>query len=190
MASLERSNNSGDNLPASGSGDNVAVASTANNNNVPVPTGYVERRTLYKIHRILLESLNPKDHEHAKWLKSQYLEGYKGGEQLELVRDIEGYKKIDDAFRRVRTLTNKARDKWPFMTEDFKRLPAKRFRSLYPVAPSPALPKGWNSKSHLVRHNTLFSPPLHLLILLTDTRFLSQVVLLSFPTQASTLSAW
>ncbi|KAF1961206.1 hypothetical protein CC80DRAFT_589618 [Byssothecium circinans] len=130
----------------------VAAAPATNNQNIPVPEGYVELSILTKLCQVLEDSEDPDDHKHGRWIKWQYLGGYDGGEKLRVVRDIEGYQKIDNAYKRVRTLTGKAQHEWPFMTVAFQKLPATKFRSLYHLyAPqtsaAPSAPKSVDQKS-------------------------------------------
>lgn len=83
--------------------------------------GFVELGTLVDIHKCLSESGNKNDIDLATWVKSQYLQ-----EPLEdigrFIRDSEGFTKLDAAYRRVRHLTGKAQDTWPFYDRNWKKM--------------------------------------------------------------------
>ncbi|KAF1363829.1 hypothetical protein EJ07DRAFT_151916 [Lizonia empirigonia] len=83
--------------------------------------GFVELGTLLDIHKCLSESGNKNDIDLATWVKNQYLQ-----EPLEdigrFIRDSEDFTKLDAAYRRVRHLTGKAQDKWPFYDMNWKKI--------------------------------------------------------------------
>jgi hypothetical protein len=98
-------------------------------NNAPImmlPThvdGIIDLKTLTDIHRYLCQSELDDDQELGAWVKENYL--YEP--MLEPGRKIqttEGFSKLDRAYRRVRSLTNKAQDKWPFFDRAWKAMPS------------------------------------------------------------------
>ncbi|KAJ4362603.1 hypothetical protein N0V95_001408 [Ascochyta clinopodiicola] len=83
--------------------------------------GFVEVQTLVDIHKYLRESEKDDDMSLAAWIKEQYL--YEPiAEEGRQIRDVEGFVKLDAAYRRVRLLTGKAQDKWPFFYRNWKKM--------------------------------------------------------------------
>lgn len=81
--------------------------------------GFIDLQTLAGIHRFLSDSELQDDLALAAWIKQQYL--YEPiQEDGRPVRTTEGFAKLDCAYRRVRSLTNKAQDKWPFFDRKWK----------------------------------------------------------------------
>jgi hypothetical protein len=103
--------------------------------------GIVDLKTLGDIHRYLSESENGEDLTLASWVKSHYLYEPIDAEGRE-IRTTEGFSKLDRAYRRVRSLTNKAQDKWPFFDRAWKKMSANTVRKngRGEVAPGVSLP--------------------------------------------------
>lgn len=83
--------------------------------------GFVDVGTLVDIQKCLSESEKSDDIALARWVKEHYLQEplFEAGRQI---RDTEGFVKLDTAYRRVRQLTGKAQDKWPFFDRTWKKL--------------------------------------------------------------------
>ncbi|KAJ8114998.1 hypothetical protein OPT61_g3254 [Boeremia exigua] len=83
--------------------------------------GFVDVDILVDIHTSLIESEKSDDTSLAQWIKINYLQDplIETGRR---VRDAEGYANIDKAYRRVRQLTGKAKDKWPFFDINWKKM--------------------------------------------------------------------
>ncbi|XPS67839.1 hypothetical protein M3J07_000135 [Ascochyta lentis] len=83
--------------------------------------GFVDVQTLIDIQKYLSESGQSDDVTLADWVKEQYL--YEPViEEGRQIRDTEGFVKLDAAYRRVRLLTGKAQDKWPFFHRNWKKM--------------------------------------------------------------------
>lgn len=81
--------------------------------------GFIDLQTLEDIHRFLGDSELEDDLTLAAWIKQQYL--YEPiQEDGRPVKTTESFAKLDHAYRRVRSLTNKAQDKWPFFDRKWK----------------------------------------------------------------------
>lgn len=90
--------------------------------------GYIDLPTLKDIHRYLTESSSAEDQALAAWIKTHYL--YEPTtEPGREIRTTEGFSKLDQAYRRVRSLTNKAKDKWPFFDRNWKTMSNTRVRN-------------------------------------------------------------
>ncbi|KAF3002873.1 hypothetical protein E8E13_000310 [Curvularia kusanoi] len=90
--------------------------------------GYVDTEILLDIHKYLCESANSDDAELAAWVKHQYLqEPFR--EVGRPIHNAEGYAQLNRAYRRVRLLTGKAQDKWPFFHETWKKMSATTVRN-------------------------------------------------------------
>jgi hypothetical protein len=90
--------------------------------------GYIDIATLRDIHRYLCESGSLDDIKLAGWIQENYL--YKeANESSALIRTTEGFAQLDRAYRRVRSLTNKAQDKWPFFDRNFKQMSSTTVRN-------------------------------------------------------------
>ncbi|KAL5121493.1 hypothetical protein ACEQ8H_000565 [Pleosporales sp. CAS-2024a] len=88
----------------------------------PAPSvyGIIDLVTLQDIHHSLNESMLTDDMELAGWVKKHFLY-----EPLVPGREIhtnEGFAKLHQAFCRVRSLTNKAQDKWPFFNHTWREM--------------------------------------------------------------------
>lgn len=83
--------------------------------------GYIDLITLVSIYKCLCESEKSDDITLAVWIKQNYLQEPLI-ENLRLIRDSEGFAKLDKAYRRVRQLTGKAQDKWPFFDQNWKKM--------------------------------------------------------------------
>lgn len=96
-------------------------------NNAPVmmlPThvdGIIDLKTLEDIHHYLCQSELEDDQELGSWIKKHYLY-----EPISTpgrpIQTTDGFSKLDRAYRRVRALTNKAQDKWPFFDRNWKEM--------------------------------------------------------------------
>jgi hypothetical protein len=110
------------------------AAFTASENNPPfmiLPThvdGFIDLKTLADIHRFLNQSASEDDLTLAAWVKQNYLYEpiHVDGREI---RTTEGFSKLDRAYRRVRSLTNKAQDKWPFFDRTWKSMPSTTVRN-------------------------------------------------------------
>ncbi|KAF1831990.1 hypothetical protein BDW02DRAFT_632389 [Decorospora gaudefroyi] len=91
--------------------------------------GHVDVATLADIHGFLSESGLQEDNELGAWIKQNYLYGLKKDQQTATIRTPEGFAQLDRAYRRVRSLTNKAQDKWPFFDRNFKQMSTTTVRN-------------------------------------------------------------
>lgn len=91
--------------------------------------GFVDLGTLVDIHKYLSESERSDDVVLAAWVKAHYLREplIEEGRQI---RDTEGFVKLDTAYRRVRQLTGKAQDKWPFFDRKWKKMSSAVVKNL------------------------------------------------------------
>lgn len=91
--------------------------------------GFVDMNTLVDIQRYLGQSEKSDDSDLATWIKDQYLQE----PLLEIgrpIRDTEGFVKLDAAYRRVRQLTGKAQDEWPFFDKNWKKMTSTAVKSI------------------------------------------------------------
>lgn len=90
--------------------------------------GIIDLKTLEAIHQQLNESSDGDDQDLAIWIKEHYLYEpiTQPGRQI---RTSKGFAQLDRAFRRVRTLTGKAQDKWPFFDRNWKEMPSSMVRN-------------------------------------------------------------
>ncbi|KAH7392803.1 hypothetical protein BKA66DRAFT_312737 [Pyrenochaeta sp. MPI-SDFR-AT-0127] len=90
--------------------------------------GFIDLKTLADIHRYLGESESQEDIILAKWVQENYLNEPidQGGR---VIRTTEGFSQLDRAYRRVRSLTNKAQDKWPFFDRNWKTMSSTTVRN-------------------------------------------------------------
>jgi len=91
--------------------------------------GHVDLATLSDIHRFLRESELQDDIELATWVQENYLHGHSEDQSTAIIRTAQGFGQLDRAFRRVRSLTNKAQDKWPFFDRNFKQMSSTTVRN-------------------------------------------------------------
>lgn len=90
--------------------------------------GFVDLRTLSDIYRCLCESAAEDDIDLAAWVKEHYL--YEPiDHDGRSIRTSEAFSQLDRAYRRVRSLTNKAQDKWPFFDRYWKTMPTAIVRN-------------------------------------------------------------
>ncbi|KAG9200633.1 hypothetical protein G6514_006811 [Epicoccum nigrum] len=83
--------------------------------------GFVDTEILADINKYLSQSENSDDIALATWVKQNYL--YEPViEAGRPIRDSEGFSNLDKAYRRVRYLTGKAQDKWPFFDKAWKKM--------------------------------------------------------------------
>lgn len=83
--------------------------------------GYIDMEILDDIHMSLRQSEKGDDIALAAWIKQSYLQEPLN-EIGRPIRNAEGYANLDKAYRRVRQLTGKAKDKWPFFDRTWKKL--------------------------------------------------------------------
>ncbi|KAJ4398666.1 hypothetical protein N0V91_010021 [Didymella pomorum] len=86
--------------------------------------GFIDLEILIDIHKCLSESKFEDDRTLGAWVKANYLQGpiNPQKESARPIRNSEGFVNLDKAYRRARTLTGKAQDKWPFLNKDWKKL--------------------------------------------------------------------
>jgi hypothetical protein len=110
--------------------------------------GIIDLKTLADIQRFLSQSLLEDDLALAAWVKEHYLYEPITSEGRE-IRTTEGFSKLDRAYRRVRSLTNKAQDKWPFFDRYWKSMSSTTVRNNArgEAAPGVSLP-GMSSAAH------------------------------------------
>lgn len=110
--------------------------------------GFIDLPTLVDIHRFLNQSSLEDDQTLAAWVKTNYLyePATEAGREI---RTTEGFSKLDHAYRRVRSLTNKAQDKWPFFDRSWKQMSSTTVRNNArgESAPGVSLP-GMNGAAH------------------------------------------
>lgn len=113
--------------------------------------GFVDLTILADIQRCLRDSENLEDLELADWIKSHYLHEPTNASGRPITT-TEGFSQLDRAYRRVRSLTGKAQEKWPFFDRNWKEMAAATVRnnSRGEVAPGVRFP---NSGEH-TRHKT------------------------------------
>ena len=110
--------------------------------------GFIDLTTLADIHHFLSQSVLEEDQVLAAWVKDHYL--YEPtSEAGREIRTTEGFSKLDRAYRRVRSLTNKAQDKWPFFDRNWKLMSSTTVRNNArgEAAPGVSLP-GMNGAAH------------------------------------------
>jgi hypothetical protein len=110
--------------------------------------GIIDLKTLDDIHRFLNQSELEDDLALAAWVKEHYLHEPITSEGRE-IRTTEGFSKLDRAYRRVRLLTNKAQDKWPFFDRNWKSMSSTTVRNNArgEAAPGVSLP-GMSNAAH------------------------------------------
>ncbi|EMD87480.1 hypothetical protein COCHEDRAFT_1145172 [Bipolaris maydis C5] len=91
--------------------------------------GYIDVVTLADIHRYLRESEAQDDIDLAAWIQENYLYGVEKDQPTATIRTAQGFAQLDRAYRRVRSLTNKAQDKWPFFDRNFKEMSSATVRN-------------------------------------------------------------
>lgn len=92
--------------------------------------GFIDLKTLTDIHRYLNESEVDTDIELAIWIEKHYLYKPIGpNEEGRVIRTAEGFAQLDRAYRRVRNLTGKAQDKWPFFDRSWKTMSSVMVRN-------------------------------------------------------------
>lgn len=115
--------------------------------------GFVDLETLTKIHSALCESQDPEDRQLASWVKEQYLwEPIENSAAGRPIQTREGFGKLETAYRRVRHLTNRAQDKWPFFDRNWKSMNAAMVRKvamgeLGMASPAPQAARGYQAVS-------------------------------------------
>jgi hypothetical protein len=91
--------------------------------------GIIDVRTLADIHKFLSQSEIDDDQHLAKWVEKEYLFEPLLDEGRQ-IRTTEGFARLDKAYRRVRQLTGKAQDKWPFFDRNWKTMPSAVVKNL------------------------------------------------------------
>lgn len=91
--------------------------------------GHIDVATLADIHRYLRESEAQDDIDLAAWIHDNYLYGIGKDQATAIIRTAHGFAQLDRAYRRVRSLTNKAQDKWPFFDKNFKEMSSATVRN-------------------------------------------------------------
>jgi hypothetical protein len=86
--------------------------------------GFIDLEILIDIHKCLSESKFEDDRTLGAWVEANYLQAPINlqKETARPIRNSEGFVHLDKAYRRARTLTGKAQDKWPFLNKDSKKL--------------------------------------------------------------------
>ncbi|KAJ4289645.1 hypothetical protein N0V90_010974 [Kalmusia sp. IMI 367209] len=93
--------------------------------------GMIDLQTLGKIYEALCMSEDHDDAILATWVKEHYIRDTEG--RIEggcEIRSAEGFEKLYNAYKRVRVITNRAQDKWPFFDRRWKSMNATTVRSL------------------------------------------------------------
>jgi hypothetical protein len=90
--------------------------------------GFIDLTTLADINHFLNQSALEEDQALATWVKQNYLYEPIDSAGRE-IRTTEGFSKLDRAYRRVRSLTNKAQDKWPFFDRNWKSMSSTTVRN-------------------------------------------------------------
>jgi hypothetical protein len=83
-------------------------------------TGRIDLDTLDKIMHTLSESTDQEDIDLAAWIEENYLYEPITGDNRP-ISDRESFDKLSRAYKRVRQLTNRAQDKWPFFDRHWKK---------------------------------------------------------------------
>jgi hypothetical protein len=91
--------------------------------------GFVDTQTLRDIHECLSQSEQDDDIALAVWVKGHYLQEPLVEEGRPIL-NTEGFVKLDTAYRRVRQLTGKAQDKWPFFDRSWKKMSSTAVKNL------------------------------------------------------------
>ncbi|KAJ5035264.1 hypothetical protein J3E74DRAFT_455841 [Bipolaris maydis] len=73
------------------------------------------------------------------------------------LRETQGFAQLDRAYRRVRSLTNKAQDKWPFFDRNFKEMSSATVRNNARGEAAPGL--GASTVSNMAQSNCSFFSP-------------------------------
>lgn len=101
--------------------------------------GYIDVATLQDIHLYLNQSALENDIALDAWLKEQFLYEPVTSPGRE-IRTTLGFFQLDRAYRRVRSLTNKAQDKWPFFSRAWKELSVRQVRNNARGESAPGVP--------------------------------------------------
>ncbi|KAF2640933.1 hypothetical protein P280DRAFT_518272 [Massarina eburnea CBS 473.64] len=123
-------NNSNTSTMAGGRNAAATPATTSATANLPVG-GFVELEIVDTMWKAMQESKDPEDIELAAWMKTNYLNGYQGGVCLKAIGTMVGFQRLDRAYKRVRMLTGRTQEQWPFVDRRFKKLAAAAFRKNY-----------------------------------------------------------
>ncbi|KAH7412126.1 hypothetical protein DE146DRAFT_784710 [Phaeosphaeria sp. MPI-PUGE-AT-0046c] len=100
--------------------------------------GIIDIKILANIHYYLNQSSLADDLALAAWVKEHYLKEPKNIEGRD-IRTAEGFYHLDRAYRRVRSLTNKAQDKWPFFDSNWKKMTSTTVRNNARSADAPGV---------------------------------------------------
>jgi hypothetical protein len=123
--------------------------------------GFVDLKTLKDIHHYLAESTREDDLTLTDWIKKHYLHESITSERR-LINTTEGFLHLHNAYKRVRSLTNKAQDKWPFFDRNWKSMTAKTVRKNGQGKPAPGVTDNDSSippAKHGEARATMATPP-------------------------------
>ncbi|KAH3915033.1 hypothetical protein HBI56_016410 [Parastagonospora nodorum] len=101
--------------------------------------GYIDVATLQDIHLYLNQSALDDDLALATWIKEHFLYEPITSPGRE-IRTTLGFFQLNRAYRRVRSLTNKAQDKWPFFSRAWKELSIAQVRNNARGEAAPGVP--------------------------------------------------
>jgi len=101
--------------------------------------GYIDVATLQDIHLYLDQSALQDDLTLAAWVKEHFLYEPVTSPGRE-IRTTLGFFQLDRAYRRVRSLTNKAQDKWPFFSRTWKEMSTRQVRNNARGESAPGVP--------------------------------------------------
>ncbi|OAG10908.1 uncharacterized protein CC84DRAFT_1173228 [Paraphaeosphaeria sporulosa] len=131
---------------------------------MPPVAGMVDLPTLAKMYAVLSTSHDDDDKNLAAWIKENYLpqdfDGVieQGGTAI---KGAEGFSKLYNAYKRVRILTNRTQDKWPFFDRRWKRMTSAQVTKMA-TSDDPAPPSNASAevpmKSPPVRESTEEGP--------------------------------
>lgn len=132
--------------------------------------GFIDLEILIDIHKCLSESKFEDDRALGAWVKANYLQGPINlqKETARPIRNSEGFVNLDKAYRRARTLTGKAQDKWPFLNKDWKKLSSTFIKNAIlgdtamgavRVEPSDGVRDTPFSNGHNGHRGTIINPP-------------------------------
>ncbi|CAI6329310.1 unnamed protein product [Periconia digitata] len=106
--------------------------------------GYVDLVILNKIQIVLQDSQETEDQQLGEWIKTNYLRmALHPGYSLSPINTRQGFRNLDRAYKRVRMLTGRAQDEWPFYYQKFKNNP-NAFRK-YALGEDKALDQGFHA---------------------------------------------
>ncbi|KAF2878211.1 hypothetical protein BDV95DRAFT_613824 [Massariosphaeria phaeospora] len=88
--------------------------------------GFIDLETLRKIYEALSQSVDLDDGNLAAWIKQNYLYEYPTQtiDEGRPIKTADCFFRLETAYKRVRHLTNKAQEKWPFFDKNWKKMNA------------------------------------------------------------------